>query len=775
MPRPPSAPRMRKQSGCCIRRAVTTDTCTGSSASSRTCTPASHSRRSGTNTSSATHSPTSPARPTSTPSSPSGATHLSTRPRRTPSSRRWSTRAPSPSLSYTRCPTPHSLAREEHDRAAQAFLSRYAATLRDLIQAKLDSLTSAYLAHSDQYHDASHTLSLSHHSEHVDYALWVHGSAKHGRVKRIDWPDVGITVELPVALQQSRIAIRAVRTTYDHVSDREDDDDVSAPPPYHESTEDREQRERARDVRRALRPPHHFTSVGGLISIEQLALPPPPKQAKGWAMRELAHTNSPLQPIPYPNEDAVVVPSSSPQSVPATAAAPSSTTAAVATNAPLRLSFHIPPSIYLPQETPHFGWYDTATHAWRQDGIVLLSFDPATRLTHLSLSTLRPIALIQPRALDFPYRQWYLHTNGGHCELLLKGSRYDTTILIAHGQCRLLHPTHPLLASVNDHSFPPGRLLLRMQQLGLNVLPTDEDGDYCRKPRKRDELVEALHGHISGVVAVFDVGGMEMNGGRGEGVAMLRVRLSKGSLALQDSVEKRKRWEEKRAEDAWWKAEQEEEDERRRAAEESKEPSPPPASTDADSDDDADPHADEKRADAERKAAETKKVEADRKTVDTADRPPPTPSSYDPSETAEQRRERAHSWHTVLVTLTDIDGTEVSSASPSLAPLAFGTIPEHVPGGHHLLRFTLVKGSTNGQVDVTPLAGQGVHVSLRRCVYEWWKGLVRQDECGWDLASALDMSEEAGQLRFLPVDEQRLYHQQTVRKTLNLTNPFRFF
>ena len=639
----------------------------------------------------------------------------------------------------------HALAREEVDLVAQARLSSFSSTLRCLIHAKLDALTSAYLTHSDQYLDAAHTLSLSSHSPHLDFALWVHGSAKHGRVKRIDWPDVGLSIELPVALQQSRIAIRAIRTTYDHVSTRDEDDssttasppdafDPSAPPAT---------------PRRPIASPHHFTSIGGMLSIEQLALPPPPKQAKGWAMRELVHSNPPLQPIPYPTEEAAPAPSA-----PSTAGG-----AGGQSNAPLRVAFNIPPSIYLPQALPHFGWYDTSTRAWRQDGVSLIAFDPQTRLTQLALSTLRPLALIQPRALDFPYRQWYLHTNGGQVELLLKGSRYDTTLAVHPGHCRLLHPQHPLLAPVNDAQLPPGRLLLRMQELGLNVMPSDDDGDYCRKPRKAAALLEALHAHIAGVVGVFDVGGMEMNGGRGERQAMFRVRLSRASALLQNSVERRERWQAERAASEWWQADREE-----AGAKVEEEVKEEPAPVDADDDEDDDTVSLPSDADAPpARGPDPPKPQVE---------PPRTPA--EPAESKEARLEKAYQWHTVLCTLTDIDGTQVAPESPGV-PLPYGTIAEWVPGGHELLRFGVVKGSTNGQVDVTPVGGQGVHVSLRRCLYGYWKGLMEGVE-GVDLATAMDMSEEVEEeVRFLPVEEERLHHQQTVRKALNLTNPFRFF
>ena len=691
-----------------------------------------------------------------------------------------------------------SLAREEHDVGTQQLLNNYQHTLRHLITAKVDQLTSAYLTHSDQYEDDQKTFTVSHHSPHIDYALWVHTSAKHGRVKRIEWPDIGMTVELPVALQQSRIAIRVVRTTFDHVSEKEEAEDDVQPAVQEASGEEAaarsEERERERQVRRALRPPHHFVSVGGMICIEQLALPPPPKQAKGWAMRELAHTCSALQVIPYPTEDntqATAAAGAGGAAAPAAAAATAAASAAQS-NAPLRLSFHIPASAYLPQQTPHFGWYDVNAHAWRQDGITLLSFDPSSRLTQLALSSLHPFALIQPRALDFPYRQWYLHSHDGSTELLLKGSRYDAVVEVKGadkpengGVCRLVSPAHPLLSAINDQWHPPGRLLLLARELGINLAPTTDDGDYCRKPRKREELVEAVHGHLAAVVGVFDIGGMEMNGGRGERTLMLKVRVGKGGVELAGSVDKKRRWEERREADDWYRQEKEEEAARLReekshdAAQEEKQQ---PDGADSEEDELDAPTSEQKQKEAEEQKHKDELVAADKAKQDKEKQPAATqqtqPTAADssaPVETVEQRSERSQQWHTVLVTLTDIDGSAIDAQEEQSAVLPYGTIAEHVPGGHHLLRFLLVKGATNGQVDLAPLPGCLPHSSLRRCLYAYFKGLVSGEEA--DLAAALDMAEEesSGALSFWPVDEGRLHAQQTVRKLLNMCNVFRLF
>ena len=550
-----------------------------------------------------------------------------------------------------------SLAREEHDSSTQHFLTAYQHTLRHLIASKVDQLTSAYLTHSDQYEDEQKTFTVSHHSPHIDYALWVHTSAKHGRVKKIEWADIGLTIELPVALQQSRVAIRVVRTTFDHVSEREEAEEEMQAGQHEAAGEEaaarKEEREREREVRRAMRPPHHFVSVGGMMCIEQLALPPPPKQAKGWAMRELAHTCSSLQVIPYPTEDntqAAAATAAGGAAAPAAAAAAAAASAAQS-NAPLRLSFHIPASVYLPQQTPHFGWYDVNAHAWRQDGITLLSFDPVTRLTQLALSSLHPFALIQPRALDFPYRQWYLHSHLTSTELLLKGSRYDAVVEVKGavkaedgGVCRLVSPAHPLLSAINDHWHPPGRLLLLARELGLNLAPTADDGDYCRKPRKREELVEAVHGHLAAVAGVFDIGGMEMNGGRGERTLMLKVRVGKSGVELADSVDKRRRWEERREADEWYRQEKEEEAARLReeksheAAQEEKQQ---PDGDDSDTDELDGPSDQQKQKEAPNRNRKKNRPRKPNKTTKTNHPLPPTQHSPPPPIT-HSRPSRTH-------------------------------------------------------------------------------------------------------------------------------------
>lgn len=44
-----------------------------------------------------------------------------------------------------------------------------------------------------------------------------------------------------------------------------------------------------------------FVSVGGVVDIQQLQLPPASKKAKAWIMREITQLADKLHVIPYPN------------------------------------------------------------------------------------------------------------------------------------------------------------------------------------------------------------------------------------------------------------------------------------------------------------------------------------------------------------------------------------------------------------------------------------------------------------------------------------------
>jgi hypothetical protein len=95
------------------------------------------------------------------------------------------------------------------------------------------------------------------------------------------------------------------------------------------------------------------------------------------------------------------------------------------------------------------------------------------------MALLKPIALIQPRALDFPYRYWNLSPTGPHsCLLVLAGARLEIELEIVGGEVRLLSPLHPVLEPFRTF-MPPGLLLTVANDSDSYSIEYDVNYSFC--------------------------------------------------------------------------------------------------------------------------------------------------------------------------------------------------------------------------------------------------------------------------------------------------------
>lgn len=698
--------------------------------------------------------------------------------------------------------------------AKQAWCEYYTQLLRDIAAAKIDFLTAQFLSRADEYEDhETKVMNRSHNTEDIAWGVWVHTSAKQGRIKKIEFPKIGFNIELPVALQKSRTSIRVVRTLFDHVSGKSE---LSGAGPLVPPGEQPDKNKRATTPNGSPitgPPPLNFVSVGGIINIEQLALPPAPKKAKGWVMRDITPLSRTIQIAPYPATSTEGMEGGTAAALPL--AGGLNPNAAGTSQAPLRVTFTLPGHLYLDSALePHFGWWDGRNGCWRQEGVTLTKWEPKDNTVNLSLTLLKPVAVIQPRALDYPYRDWSLIPSPESSTtsiLTLLGSRFSVVVELVDGHCRLLAPTSPVLTDFNTTLLLPGVLFSRMARSGINVQPTLADAQYCRKPIKDISLTAALHEHIALAGQVFDVAACNFNSSRGPLSCMFRVRLNQQSQVLLESTEKKDRLA------AIAKAEAEE---RARQEELAGIVKPVPVAVEQPEDDDMDEElvamqrqmqsqtssapqvSEEDRLEAERRAEE------ERLAVEERARLAAEQAELDKQE----RHRRGMQWHTIMVQrapLDQIPGLPV----PDLA-LPPGTIPEDVPGGNELLKFVVVKGEDEeGQLSLEPMEGCVSHLSLRRCLLAYFKDLTPHD-----LATALNMgmpepepvvevpiaapaatpgapaaSPSSGAVGgaesapavvapppppvepfFLPFDQHSLKAQQTIRRTLNLVNVFTF-
>ena len=76
----------------------------------------------------------------------------------------------------------------------------------------------------------------------------------------------------------------------------------------------------------------------------------------------------------------------------------------------ITLTYKISDSAFINNDYPEFGWWDEVRGVWEREGASCLSYDPKTRIATLQLGLLKPFAVVQPRALDFPYLFWSITT-----------------------------------------------------------------------------------------------------------------------------------------------------------------------------------------------------------------------------------------------------------------------------------------------------------------------------------------------------------------------------
>ena len=464
-------------------------------------------------------------------------------------------------------------AREEKNSLAISNYERYVYLLRELSAAKLVDVTCKFLHRSDEYEageECAFTQCAA--SDSIGYGLWVHNSSRTARIKRIDFGALNIQIELPQSLQKARTAIRLIRTNYDHVSvkkatpvARSTSSNPSAQSSTSSLTFTRPATRGSSETKTSLQPLQslidvsdtaftdpiaifdfdlhppptdaraHFVSVGGVIELHQLLLPPPAKKLRSWTMREVTPLEKQLVVVPYPSEE-----NSSNAGMP-----PS-----ISQQAPLRIRFTLAHDIYLADREPVFGyWYENSNGVgqWRQEGVNILDYDLHTRQVSLSVPTINPIACIQPRALDFPYRSWSItpmqfdedyaepsieeevqHT----CRIEVTGSRFSVGFQLFGLLARLDCPSNSALRQYNQDWTTPGLLTDSLNDIGIRVTPSDADAQYCRKPLKNPTLVQTLHSHLSLLTQVFDITSSSHNVSRPSNACTFRIRLNRRSKFL---------------------------------------------------------------------------------------------------------------------------------------------------------------------------------------------------------------------------------------------------
>mmetsp|Transcript_36791 Transcript_36791/g.104747 ORF Transcript_36791/g.104747 Transcript_36791/m.104747 type:complete len:649 (-) Transcript_36791:194-2140(-) len=396
-------------------------------------------------------------------------------------------------------------AKEEGDTARQEWCMRYVHAIRELEIEQIDEAT-AYLLQYIEKKEANANmqvfLSWGQQQDDIKVGFWGHLQSKGFRAKQIDHPKIQITLDMPKSIAQQSvghfIGVRSLYTTYDSANGKD---------------------------------PSQM-SVGGMIRVDLLQIPPFSKKVKGWTIRQMPSPGQELLRLPYPN--------------------PEHQTATAIAAQPCKIEYKVPPHV-LVGRSPTISWWDPQEEKWSTDSINDIAWEPDARKVSFWSARLAAFSITQPRHLELPYRHWSMRPVAPLlAELKIQAARYELHFLISEDGLRLKGPDEPELQRVmyappeeaNDperggtgaaqpapggHKAPrirsPATLLRELRECGLNLLPEDGDAEHLEgyEP-KCPETQARAYSDLSEIAAYYDIASSRHNKSLPRQRALVRIR-----------------------------------------------------------------------------------------------------------------------------------------------------------------------------------------------------------------------------------------------------------
>ncbi|RLN77045.1 hypothetical protein BBJ28_00008456 [Nothophytophthora sp. Chile5] len=433
-----------------------------------------------------------------------------------------------------------------NDEPLGAQCARFIARLQQLVGEKADLATAQILQFADEYADAAANAtttatnssmnsnasrgevklaSASPLTGWVQLGLWVNLLAKgSSRNKRVEFEELGVSVDLPKAVITQSLALRVTRWPFDAFSSQTEGSGGDA-------------------------------ALGGVFSLELLAVPAPPKRARGWIMREVPDAREQLKRLHYPLDGMVV-------------------SAAL----PIKVSLTLPHDVLFAPSAesggaasvaaPRVGWWDPTRMRWEEEGVSEVVFHADTNSVSFSTLRLTHLALLARRDRNFHKRSWRLRMdtssgsssnasnnddlNAGSADVDSGGMSAQLTLSTALFQrvqfeitprgARLVAPALPQLEALRKEAMPPGELLTRLARAGIDLCPpleseldesdsADQADDEKKQMKARfgftpklKVLEDRVLDEIASVVAAYEVtdGNSDVEWGRGTGAAATR-------------------------------------------------------------------------------------------------------------------------------------------------------------------------------------------------------------------------------------------------------------
>ena len=255
-------------------------------------------------------------------------------------------------------------------------------------------------------------------------------------------------------------------------------------------------------------------SIGGILTLDLLTLPPLPEVANDWTMRAVTPLTNNVKRVPYP--------------IPATGAEPKSFDAIDLDAPPVTVSYRLSSDLVLSDPEPRVGWWDETQSKWRTDGVSDVRVENGVLM--YSTVKLGHLSLLQSRHEYLPYREWSIRpsASGEECVVaVVPGNEHfagqGVEIEVGDGWCALLSVPVPELETLLGTKMRARELLQRLAERGVRLTPDERNCASVVKAPKEQTLELKFCKVIATLAPSFAVAMCKFNGGVGPSDALVRV------------------------------------------------------------------------------------------------------------------------------------------------------------------------------------------------------------------------------------------------------------
>lgn len=177
----------------------------------------------------------------------------------------------------------------------------------------------------------------------------------------------------------------------------------------------------------------------------------------------------------------------------------------------------IPTHVIVPSK-PDMAFWDPSSNCWSVDEHAEAAFDVTNRILSFKTSWMRPLAPVQPRWREIPYKHWhtvpvraivpeadeqypgsYKFREENQVLLEVHTRRFRLGFLVGEYFCRLVSPIREELSHILFRPLKPGQLLGKLLESGIQILPLDQWADMVNQfgiiddePSQRESSMEDI-------------------------------------------------------------------------------------------------------------------------------------------------------------------------------------------------------------------------------------------------------------------------------------------